>query len=76
MSGRACAADPAQEHGLLEADHRAPCCRYPLEDYIWRVSSGQGGVKKEEEETVQLVVCCMWRPVRLEEYEQNLGHTG
>ena len=50
------AADPAEGHGLLEADHRASwragmghdvarvpsLSRYPLEDYIWWVSMRHG----------------------------------
>ena len=32
--------------------------------------------QEEKEEAVQLVVRCVRRPVRLEEAEQRLGHTG
>ena len=51
-----CAGYSAEQHGLLEADHRASrrtggvplsyvcphCHRYPLKDYIWWVASGHG----------------------------------
>ena len=32
--------------------------------------------EQQEEEAVQVVVRCVWRPVLLEETEQGLGHTG
>ena len=43
--------------------------RHPLEDYI-------GGFIEAREEAVQLVVCGMRRPVRLEDPEQSLDLTG
>ena len=80
-----CAADSAEEHGLRRvvcASRRegvtlphvcSRCHRYPSGDHIWWVSSEHCDSKQEG--ALQLVVPCVWRPVRLEESEQNLGHT-
>ena len=64
----------AEEQGLLAADLRtlsyvcSHCHRYPLEDYIWWVST------ENRNKTVQLVVRGM--PEELEGSQQSLGFTG
>ena len=67
--GEQCAGYSAEKHGLLEADRRASqrtgegvtlpyvcphCHRFPLEDYIWWVSSGHaiGGVQRAAASTI------------------------
>ena len=53
---------PVEAQGGVTLSYVCPHChRFPLEDHIWCVSSG------EEEEAVQLVVCGVRRPVQLED---------
>ena len=77
------AADLAEKHGLLEADHCASrrterghsvVCMLSLPPFL------HGGLHLagpfwRREEAVQLVVCGVLWPVQMEESEQNLGHT-
>ena len=62
--------------GGVTSSYVCPHCRcFPLEDHIWWVSSGHcDGNNRKKKQTVQLVVCGVWRPVRLEGSEQGLDH--
>ena len=64
------ATDLAEEHGFSEADHRA--CRRARRRAHYRMCAL---ITQEGDEAVQLLVCGMWWPVRLEKSEQKLDLT-
>ena len=56
---------PAERQGGVTMSYLCPHCNsFPIEDYVWRVSGG--------EKAYELVVCDLWRKVRLEATEQAL----
>ena len=67
---------PNDGSGGVTLSYVCPHCHcFPLEDNIWWVSSGHSDGNRKKKEAVQLVVCSLWRPVRVEGPEQGLGHT-
>ena len=42
------------------------CSCIPLDNYVWWVLTGHGDGNKRKKEALQLVVCSMWRPLRME----------
>ena len=58
---------PVDGMGGVTLSHVCPHCScFPLGDYIWWVSTGHGDGNNRREEALQLVVCGLRRPTRIE----------
>ena len=51
------------------------CNSFSSEDYICWVSTGHGDGNNRKKKALQLGVCGMWRPIRMESVQQDTGDT-